>query len=174
MKRDNKKINTNTKNTHTFKKSESRKVVRKNRHISIFRLSVLILVITLILLGLYFVAKSSVLALSSISNNAIEKVKYIRENNDIENLKKTETINIDTEQVTQKEMQREIINNLSKIANIPDEEIDAFNKVSDPDTLANQSPLFKGIKKGDYIVLYPSLIVLYDAENNKVIRSMPR
>lgn len=64
---------------------------------------------------------------------------------------------------------------LKKIANhiaLPDEEIITFAKVKDPKTLELQSSFYKGVQKGDYIVLYPSLAVIYNVEKDIIVNTL--
>jgi hypothetical protein len=173
MKRENIKIQTSkvriSKNIDTRKNFSGRKIVnKKTRHISLFRLSMLIIIITLIILGLYFVAKSSIVAIGNMGDVAIGKVKYMKEERDIKGLQKVETINIENKSFGQKE----VLENLSKIMILPDEDISMFAKVNDPEQIIRQSEMYKGIKKGDYIIVYPSLALVFDSQSNKVVKTL--
>lgn len=65
--------------------------------------------------------------------------------------------------------QSEIISRISKHTELPDEKPEAIVRVQDPETLQKQAALFGNVKEGDYIVVYPSMAVVYDLRNDRIV-----
>jgi hypothetical protein len=68
--------------------------------------------------------------------------------------------------------QSEIITRVSKLVTLPQNESpDAIVRVEDADILQKQSDFYRssGVKEGDYILMYPSVAIIYDLRNNTVI-----
>lgn len=61
---------------------------------------------------------------------------------------------------------------VAKHMKLPDEQLTTMAKVKDPATLAEQSVFFKDVKKGDYVLVYPSVAIVYDPIDDKIIRTM--
>lgn len=150
-----------------LKKSQIK--TKKVKRVSFVRLLILILVASAIIFGTYFILKTSYLFVSEISKSAVTKVVEIKEERNLKQFEKTESVQIDTKILTQED----VMKSLASIINLPKEDISIFAKVKDPATLEKESNFYQGIKRGDYIVVYPSLAVIYDAEQEKIIRSMP-
>jgi hypothetical protein len=53
---------------------------------------------------------------------------------------------------------------------LPKEEVKIFMKVKNPEQLKQESDFYSDIKKDDYVVIYSSLAVIYDANSDKVLR----
>ena len=65
--------------------------------------------------------------------------------------------------------QSEILSRVSKHTQLPIGEPDAVVRVQDPDSLKKQNTLFENVKEGDYIIMYPSLAVVYDLRNDTIM-----
>lgn len=70
----------------------------------------------------------------------------------------------------------EILSRIGKHAVLPQGKPEAVVRVQDPETLKNQAGFYENVKEGDYIVIYPSLAVIYDLRNDRIIalKSMQR
>jgi hypothetical protein len=65
--------------------------------------------------------------------------------------------------------QSEIIARISKHTELPAGDPEAIVRVQDPETLQKQAALYENVKEGDYIVIYPSLAVVYDLRNDQIV-----
>lgn len=63
----------------------------------------------------------------------------------------------------------EILARISKHTQLPEGEPEAVVRVQDPATLQKQNTLYENVKEGDYIVIYPTLAVVYDLRNDHII-----
>lgn len=63
----------------------------------------------------------------------------------------------------------EILARIGKHATLPPGKPEAIVRVQDPETLKDQADLYENVKEGDYIVIYPSLAVVYDLRNDRII-----
>lgn len=153
---------------NTFLKKSQIKT-KKVKRISFIRLLILILVAVAIIFGTYFILKTSYIFVADLSKSTFAKVDEIKEERNLKQFEKTEMIKIETKIMTQED----VIKSLGSIINLPKEDMSIFAKVKDPITLEKESSFYTGVKRGDYIVVYPSLAVIYDAEQEKIIRSMP-
>ncbi len=63
----------------------------------------------------------------------------------------------------------EIVARVGKHVKLPNEEPEAVVRVQDADTLKSQAILFENVKEGDYILMYPSLAVVYDLRNDQIV-----
>jgi beta-lactamase regulating signal transducer with metallopeptidase domain len=153
---------------NTFLKRSQIKT-KKVKRVSFLRLLILILVAAAIIFGAYLILKTSYLFVADLSKSAVTKVDQIKEDRNLKQFEKTESVQIDTKILTQED----VMKSLASIINLPKEDMSIFAKVKDPATLEKESSFYQGIKRGDYIVVYPSLAVIYDAEQEKIIRSMP-
>ena len=63
----------------------------------------------------------------------------------------------------------EIVARVAKLMAVPQENPEKVVRVQDADTLKSQNPFYNDVKEGDYIVMYPSLAVIYDLRNNTII-----
>ena len=63
----------------------------------------------------------------------------------------------------------EIVARVAKLTGIPQTEPDAVVRVQDADTLKKQNVFYADVKEGDYIVMYPTLAVIYDLRNNSIV-----
>lgn len=70
----------------------------------------------------------------------------------------------------------EIIARVAKHIELPAEEPEAVVRVQDAETLQSQQILYENVKEGDYILIYPSLAVVYDLRNDHIValKSMRR
>ena len=157
------------KNINKNLKKRSPNLKNKIRRISYLRLVILILLVT----GIFYVTYSAI----RISYNYgaylyktfYSKVVEVKEDINLKQFEKTETVQLESKIFTQED----IIKSLSDIILLPKEEIKIFAKVKDSEALEKESNFYIGIKKGDYLIIYPSLAIIYDAGQKKVIRSMP-
>lgn len=58
-----------------------------------------------------------------------------------------------------------VISQLSKTINIPEAGLVSVMRVSDAKSLSIQDNLYKNIKNGDYIIVYKSMILIYDFDS---------
>ena len=65
--------------------------------------------------------------------------------------------------------QSEIIARIAKHTELPEGAPEAIVRVQDPETLQKQAALYENVKEGDYIVIYPSLAVVYDLRNDHIV-----
>ncbi len=68
--------------------------------------------------------------------------------------------------------EKEIISRISTHMVMPKEEISMMIKVKDSELLKKESAFYKDVQKGDYVVVYPSLALIYNQKEDKVVRSM--
>jgi hypothetical protein len=65
--------------------------------------------------------------------------------------------------------QSEIIARIGKHVELPKQAPDAVVRVQDAESLKKQVGLFENVKVGDYIVIYPTLAVVYDLYNDRIV-----
>jgi hypothetical protein len=68
--------------------------------------------------------------------------------------------------------QSEIVSRVSKLTTLPsDEEPLSLVRVEDAEVLKKQNDFYRdsAIKEGDYILVYPSGVVIYDLRNNAIV-----
>ncbi len=65
--------------------------------------------------------------------------------------------------------QSEILSRVGKHTQLPKTMPDAVVRVQDGENLKKQNSLFENVKEGDYIIMYPSLAVVYDLRNDTII-----
>lgn len=58
-----------------------------------------------------------------------------------------------------------VISQLSKTINIPEAGLVSVMRVSDAKSLSIQDNLYKNVKNGDYIIVYKSMILIYDFDS---------
>lgn len=63
----------------------------------------------------------------------------------------------------------EIVARVAALTSVPQENPEKVVRVQDPETLKSQNPFYDNVKEGDYIVMYPSLAVIYDLRNNTIV-----
>lgn len=63
----------------------------------------------------------------------------------------------------------EILARVGKHIQLPEGDPEAVVRVQDPETLKSQAPLYESVKEGDYIIVYPTLAVVYDLRNDHII-----
>lgn len=62
---------------------------------------------------------------------------------------------------------KEILNKVSKIIDLPTDIIPVMAVVTDPEALQKEHPtLFKKAQKGDKIIIYPNTIIVYSVSEN--------
>ena len=61
---------------------------------------------------------------------------------------------------------------VGRLIELPKEQPVARFKVRDVEALKAQSDFYKDIKIGDYLLVYPSLIIIYDANKDIIIKTM--
>ncbi len=59
-----------------------------------------------------------------------------------------------------------VISQLSKAINLPEEGPISIMRVSNAKVLASQNELYKDIKNGDYIIVFKSMILVYDFDSS--------
>ncbi len=65
--------------------------------------------------------------------------------------------------------QSEIIARIAQHTELPAGAPEAIVRVQDPETLQKQAALYENVKEGDYIVIYPTLAVVYDLRNDHIV-----
>lgn len=63
----------------------------------------------------------------------------------------------------------EIIARVGKHTPLPEGEPEAVVRVQDPESLKKQNTLYENVKEGDYIIIYPTLAVVYDLRNDHIV-----
>jgi hypothetical protein len=63
-----------------------------------------------------------------------------------------------------------LLNKIGQQVKLPKEGIKLFMKVKDPELLKSESDFYADIQKDDYVVIYPSMAIIYDANADKVIK----
>ena len=63
----------------------------------------------------------------------------------------------------------EIIARVGKLTPLPHEEPYELVRVQDEEDLRKQNPFYKDIKEGNYIIMYPSMAIIYDLRTNTII-----
>lgn len=63
----------------------------------------------------------------------------------------------------------EILTRVGKHIQLPEGRPEAVVRVQDPESLKSQAPLYGSVKEGDYIIVYPTLAVVYDLRNDHII-----
>lgn len=58
-----------------------------------------------------------------------------------------------------------VISQLSKTINLPSDGVVSIMRVSDAKTLSSQDTLYKNIQNGDYIIVYKSMVLVYDFDS---------
>ena len=65
--------------------------------------------------------------------------------------------------------QSEILARISKHTMLPAGNPEAVVRVQDADALQKEAIIYQNVKIGDYIVVYPSIVVVYDLYNDKIV-----
>ena len=63
----------------------------------------------------------------------------------------------------------EIIARVGKLTPIPTDQPQAVVRVEDAETLKKQNSFYENVKNGDYIIMYPTLAIIYDLLNNNIV-----
>jgi hypothetical protein len=63
----------------------------------------------------------------------------------------------------------EILVRVGKHVQLPEGKPEAIVRVQDPESLKSQAALFENVKEGDYIVMYPTLAIVYDLRNDHIV-----
>jgi len=67
---------------------------------------------------------------------------------------------------------KDILNQLKTHIEIPKEDVVRISKVRDSEALEKESKFYEGVQKGYYIIIYPSLAIMYDQKNDRIVRTM--
>lgn len=142
---------------------------RAYRKVSLLKLSLLSLFIFMIIFCLYsfsnFIYGKAYNYVAEIkSANLIAKESASSNLNAIENSGNT--------QASRKIEDKDVISYISKHITLPNEDIMAMIKVKNPLDLEEVSPIYKGVQKDDYILVYSSLAIIYDAKNDKILKTI--
>lgn len=68
--------------------------------------------------------------------------------------------------------EKEIVSRIATHMIVPKEDVSMMIKVKDSETMRRESAFYKDVQKGDYVVVYPSLAVIYNQKEDRVVRSM--
>lgn len=63
----------------------------------------------------------------------------------------------------------EIISRVAKHQMLPSLSPTDIVRVQDPEDLKRQNPFYNNIKEGDYILMYPSMAIIYDLRNDVIV-----
>ena len=63
----------------------------------------------------------------------------------------------------------EILTRVARHTELPEGKPEAIVRVQDPETLQKQASLYEHVKEGDYIVIYPTVAVVYDLRNDRIV-----
>lgn len=63
----------------------------------------------------------------------------------------------------------EIVSRVAKLTIVPDGTPDAVVRVQDADILKKQNPFYENVKEGDYIIMYPTLAVIYSLRSDSIV-----
>jgi hypothetical protein len=63
----------------------------------------------------------------------------------------------------------EIVSRVGKLTSLPAGTPDAVVRVQDADTLKKQNSFYENVKEGDYIIMYPSLAVIYSLRTDSLV-----
>ena len=146
--------------------SKIQKVTPKNskrRRISLTRLSILFIVLAAVI---YILSISVIKGYAAMSS-------YVKENR--KNVVMTEAVKSkviesgETKAVTE----ADVIAQVARLIQLPQENMDIMVKVKNPKILENESDFYKGVKKDDYIIVYPSLALIYEAKSDTIVKSTP-
>ncbi len=154
MKKETRKINIEKAQAKSFIKRS------KKRKVSMLKIVGVVAILATIIFCLY--KASAFMYKEAGSYVAQVKEKYIAESN--------KNIESKTPKIIE---DKDIISFIARHIELPNEDVNVFVRVKDPDVLASRSNFYKDLKKDDYIVVYPSLAVIYDAKTDKVLKSSP-
>ena len=144
--------------TKTLETKKSK--VIKRRKVSMLKLFGLFAIICIVLFCIY---KSTTFMYGETSNYISSiKDKYLANKNQ----------NIISTNITKQE-DKDIIKDISEKIDLPTEEITLFARIKNPEILRSKSTFYSAIKENDYLVVYPSLAIIYDAKSNTVLKSSP-
>lgn len=65
-----------------------------------------------------------------------------------------------------------LLNKIGEQVKLPKEEVKMFMKVKNAEELKNESDFYADIQKDNYVVIYPSMAIIYDANTDKVIKTI--
>ncbi len=63
----------------------------------------------------------------------------------------------------------EIVDRVTKLTILPNEALDDIVRVQDPEELKKQNSFYANVKEGDYILMYPTMAIIYDLRNNVIV-----
>ncbi len=63
----------------------------------------------------------------------------------------------------------EIVDRVSKLVTVPNEEPQDVVRVEDAEILKKQNSFYENVKVGDYVVMYQKLAIIYDLRNNVIV-----
>ncbi len=65
-----------------------------------------------------------------------------------------------------------LLKKIGEQIDLPQEEVKLFLKVKNPEDLKRESDFYTEIEKDNYVIIYPSLAIIYDANTNRVIKTI--
>lgn len=63
----------------------------------------------------------------------------------------------------------EIISRVGKLTILPPGQPDAVVRVEDAETLKKQNAFYENVKEGDYIIMYPTMAVIYSLRTDSIV-----
>ncbi len=63
----------------------------------------------------------------------------------------------------------EILARVGRVTNLPEGKPEAIVRVQDPESLKKQNPFYSNVSEGDYIVMYPTLAIVYSLKNDRIV-----
>lgn len=140
----------------------------KIKRISLVRLIVLVFVVIFFIFSLYAVTKKSFSVIMSVSEKVTKNYKQKKEDKKISEIQKVERVEIENIILTKEE----VIDKVNNIIKLPKGETSLFIKVKDPVSFHKVSAMYNDLKKDDYLIAYPTLVIMYDAKENKLIKTI--
>lgn len=141
---------------------------KKIKRISLTRLMILVFVIIFLIFSLYAITKESLSMVVGMSEKVAKNYNQKREDKKISDIQKVEKVEIENVILTKEEVMEKVKN----IITLPKGEASLFIKVKDPIGLQKVSPMYNDLKKDDYLIAYPTLLVMYDAKEDKLIKTV--
>ncbi len=141
---------------------------KKIKRISLVRLMTLVFVVIFLMFSMYAVTKKSLSMIVGVSGKVMQKYSQEKEDKKINDIQKVEKVEIENVILTKEQ----VMDKVKNIITLPKGEASLFIKVKDPMVLQKVSPMYNDLKKDDYLIAYPTLLVMYDAKEDKLIKTI--
>jgi hypothetical protein len=142
------------------------KVMRKVKRISYLKVAVLFTSVFVFVILAINISHFSYESMQKVSIYIKNKTQKMREDKNLSDLKELEIVRLSSETYTQDD----IVAKVKKQVVLPAEEVNMMVKVKNAKQLRASSPLFVNAKEDDYILVYPSAAIIYDAKAQLVVK----